>query len=199
MALQQQMQRLSIYKYASAYVDVPFLMRFILLFAGIYSFNWGYMALTDDRGHLYSTFLAQHLNYFAWLRWTIIHLANAMLHGVGVDSYIADVFTLKAPNHHGVYVGPPCLGYGMISFWLAFVIAHDDLKGRKIMYSIAGVLLLWLLNCLRVAMLVYAVQKHWNVNRWMDHHTMFNTAVYLLTFLMIIGFYQLRKGTEKTG
>lgn len=193
----QQLQRLNIYKQASNYVDVLFLIRFMLLFAGIYFFNWGYLSLTDERGYLYSSFLDKSLNYFTWLRWTIIHLANNMLHGAGVNSYISDVFTLKAPNHHGVYVGPPCLGYGMISFWLAFVIAHDDIRGRKVIYSIAGVLLLWLLNCTRVAMLVYAVHKHWNVNRWMDHHTMFNTAVYILTFLMIIGFYHLRKSAVK--
>lgn len=193
----QHFQRLSLYKYASRYVDVMFLTRFILLFAGIYGFNWGYMSLTDDRGLLYSSFLSQHLNYFAWLRWTIINVANSMLHLVGVSSFISDVFTLKAPSNHGVYVGDPCLGYGMISFWLAFVIAHDDSRGRKLMYSLAGVLFLWLLNCTRVAMLVYAVHKHWNVNRWMDHHTMFNYIVYLITFLMIIGFYQLRKAETK--
>lgn len=155
------------------------------------------MSLVDERGLLYSAYLDANLNYFAWLRWTIIHVANGMLHASGVDSYVSDIFTLKAPNDHGVYVGLPCLGYGMISFWIAFVLAHEDTRRKKIIYSVSGVLLLWLLNCSRIAMLVYAVHRQWNVNRWMDNHTLFNTAVYALTFLMIIGFYQLRKSGEK--
>lgn len=189
----QHVQRLSVYKYASRYVDVLFLIRFILLFAGIYFFNFGYMSLIDDRGLLYSSYLDQNLNYFAWLRWTILHMANNILHGIGLKSYVYDMFTIKAPNNHGVYVGLPCLGYGMISFWLAFALAHEDSTLRKVIYGLSGVLLLWLLNCSRVAMLIFAVQHRWNVNKWMDNHTTFNMAVYALTFLMIIAFYQLRK------
>ncbi|MEO6915546.1 MAG: exosortase/archaeosortase family protein [Chitinophagaceae bacterium] len=188
-------ENFSAYKYLSKYFDVAFLLKFALLMTGIYSFNFGYMSLIDDRGLLYSGFLDQHLNYFAWLRATILYTANLMVHGFGLNSYISDIFTLKAPNGHGVYVGLPCLGYGMISFWLAFIIAQDKSWQQRLGWCIGGVLMLWLLNCSRVALLVISVQYRWNVNKWMDNHTAFNTAVYILTFVMIAGYYQITKNT----
>lgn len=179
-------------KYLSRYFDVSFLLKFLLLMTLIYSFNFGYMSLVDARGYLYSSYLDHQLNYFGWLRLAILHTANGMVHLYGLPSYVPDIYTLRATGH-GVYVGLECLGYGMMSFWLAFILAHDTNWQTKVLWGIVGLVLLWLLNCVRVALLLIAVNKHFNVNKWMDNHTAFNIGVYILTLFMIYGYYRIRK------
>ena len=186
----------AVFRPLSRYVEISFLLRFIVLMALIYYFNFGYMSLVDERGLLYSAYLDQHLNYFGWLRSAILHTSNALVHLYGFESYIPDIYSLRA-NGHGVHVGLECLGYGMMSFWLAFICAHETSWQTKLFWGVAGIVMLWLLNCIRVALLLIAVVKDFNIDKQIDNHTAFNMAVYLLTLGMIAGYYYVRKRADK--
>lgn len=177
----------------SKYVDVSFLLKFILLMGSIYSFNVFYISMIDARGLIYFPYFDQHLNYFSVLRATILHTANFIVHCFGFQSYISDIYTLRLYNGPGIHVGLPCLGYGVMSFWIAFILAHNITWQKKLVWATAGMLFLWLLNCWRVALILMAVNKHWDINRWMDNHTLFNRIVYLLILLMVCGYYQISK------
>lgn len=176
----------------SRYVDVPFFFKFLVLMAGIYYFNVFYISIIDARGYIYSSFFDQHLNYFALIRASILHTANFIDHLYGLGSYVADP-SLKLPNGHGIYVDLACLGYGVMSFWIAFIVAHKATWQKKLAWAAGGVVFLWLLNCCRVALLLIAITKRWNTEKWMDSHALFNTVVYAFIIGMIYLYYQLDK------
>ncbi|MBE7172000.1 MAG: hypothetical protein INR73_15545 [Williamsia sp.] len=176
----------------SRYVDIAFLVKFAILMAGIYYFNVFYISIIDARGLIYSSFFDQHLNYFALLRASILHTANGIDHLYGLHSYVADP-RLKLPNGHGIYVDLACLGYGVMSFWVAFVVAHKAGWQRKLAWALGGVVFLWLLNCSRVALLLIAVTKGWNTEKWMDSHALFNLVVYTFIIAMVYLYYQIQK------
>lgn len=176
----------------SRYVDVVFLARFAVLMAGIYYFNVFYISIIDARGLIYSSFFDQHLNYFALLRASVLHTANGMDHLYGLHSYVADP-SLKLPNGHGIYVDLACLGYGVMSFWTAFIVAHKTSWQEKLVWVVGGVVFLWFLNCCRVALLLIAITKQWNTEKWMDSHALFNLVVYAFIMAMILLYYKLQK------
>ena len=176
----------------SKYVDITFLMKFAFLMAGIYYFNVFYISIIDARGLVYSSFFDQHLNYFALLRASILHTANGIDHLYGLHSYVADP-RLKLPNGHGVYVDLACLGYGVMSFWIAFIVAHKANWYKKLAWAAGGVVFLWFLNCCRVALLLIAVTKRWNTEKWMDSHALFNLVVYAFVIAMVFAYYQFEK------
>ena len=180
----------------SRYVDVPFILKFLLLMGGIYYFNVFYISIIDARGYIYSSYIDQHLNYFSLLRSSILHTANLFDHWYGLNSFVAGATRLKLPNGHGIYVDLVCLGYGVMSFWIAFILAHHTSWQKKLLWSAGGVIFLWFLNCCRVALLLVSITKRWNVNKWMDSHTLFNGVVYAFIAGMIYLYYKQDKPKE---
>ncbi|MBE7169232.1 MAG: exosortase/archaeosortase family protein [Williamsia sp.] len=180
----------------SKYVDVVFFLKFIVLMGGIYYFNVFYISIIDARGYIYSSFFDQHLNYFSLLRASILHTANFLDHLYGLDSYVADPYRLKLQNGHGVFVDLACLGYGVMSFWVAFILAHNNSWQKKLIWSVGGIVFLWFLNCCRVALLIVSIVKRWNTERWMDSHALFNLIVYSFIIMMIFFYYKLSKRKE---
>ena len=183
----------------SKYIDVSFFVKFLLLMAGIYYFNVFYISVIDARGYIYSPFFDRHLNYFSLLRSSILHTANFFDHLYGLDSYVAEPYRLKLRNGHGVYVDLACLGYGVMSFWIAFILAHGGSWQKKLLWAAGGVVFLWFLNCCRVALLLFSITKRWNTEKWMDSHALFNLIVYSFIIAMVFLYYRLNKHPKNTG
>ncbi len=177
----------------SHFLDVRFVIRFAFFMTLIYGFNTLYVSVTDDRGMVYFPYFDQHLNYFSLLRSSILHMSDLIVHSFGYHSYIPDPTRLRMLGGHSVIVGVPCLGYGMMSFWISFVLAHFADWKRMLAWAAGGVVFLWLLNSTRVALLLIAVTNRWNVNKWMDNHTLFNNIVYLIIIGMICIYYKANK------
>lgn len=53
--------------------------------------------------------------------------------------------------------------------------------------------MLWLINVLRISLLLIAFDKHWSIPFNMDHHTLFNIVAYILIFGMIWFFDKQQK------
>lgn len=180
----------TIRKVLAAHLDLRFAFKFVFFFAGLYSFNLFYIAITDPRGQLYSPFLVRHLDYISWLRTSILYTAKLVSHGLGVHGYVADAYTLRVPHGPGVIIGLTCVGYGVMSFWIAFVLAHNGGWRKKLWWGLGGVAAFWCINCLRIALLLAALAKHRNVNHYLDHHDLFTAAVYTLILVMIYRYYK---------
>lgn len=84
-----------------------------------------------------------------------------------------------------------CLGYGVTSFWLAFVFANTGSWKKKLLWMLGGALALLVINILRLAFVALASHKGWAYPLGWDHHTWFNIAAYGMIFLMIF-FYDRR-------
>ena len=175
------------------YFDLVFVLKFIAFFLAFYFFNLFFIGVTAPGGTVYSAFLDNYLNYVAWIRSSILHTANFIADDLGSGSYVLDQYTLKAGDAsiHMVYT---CIGLGIMSFWVAFVLAHKSSWKKKVLWSLGGVFAIWMINCWRIALLLMALDNNWEVERYVDQHTLFNITGYSLILLMI---YLYSKKTEE--
>jgi exosortase/archaeosortase family protein len=158
----------------SKYVDTAYLARFTVLLVVLYYFNYFYVALVDKKGLLYSALLDDHLNYVACVRKSLLYTSNAINHLIGINSFVVRPDQIKTVNGSYVEILYACLGLGISSFWLAFVIADKNSLKRKIAWSLGGLICLWFINVWRITVLLIA---H-------EHHTQFNLVAYLMIVLM---------------
>jgi exosortase/archaeosortase family protein len=191
--------------YFSKYIDIDFFLRFCLLFMAMYMFNLFYMGITDKKGTLYSSFLANNFNYVLWVRNSILYTSNVIAHALGVNSYVYLPFHLKTLNGSWVDVAYGCLGFNFMSFWVAFVVVNKASLKRKILWSIAGIIGICFINSWRVAVLLMSFEHHWfqKVNSIVNHETIFNIAAYSLIAFMIMTYIssikERKKAIEKAG
>ncbi|MEO8795271.1 MAG: exosortase/archaeosortase family protein [Daejeonella sp.] len=156
--------------------------RFVILFTGLflllYYFNIFYMGICAP-GNYYSEFLDQNLNYIRGLRVLLISISAAILRAFGYTIYTSE-FTLHAYGVGGINVVYSCLGFGVMSFFAAFVLAWPGktIKNR-ILFLIFGLIGIQILNLLRFIL----ITLFWRNNKLsfnLDHHLLFNVTLYAI-------------------
>jgi exosortase/archaeosortase family protein len=169
-----------------------FIGKFLSLFALFYFFTYYYIGVVAPGGY-YSPFLHDYANYVDWLRSSILHGANTVCHLFDLNTNVKAPFLLRVENGPGVRMVYTCIGYGVMSFWAAFVIANDGSLKKKLLWLLGGLWGIWLINCFRVALLLITLEKQGDINKFAEHHTMFNTIAYSFIFAIIYLFARKRK------
>ncbi len=167
------------------YFDMAYFIRFLIIFLVLYFFHLFYYGITTPAGMFYSSFLEQHLNYINWVKSSILYGSNILAHILGFPTHIEGQLTLKVSNRPGVNLNFACLGLGISSFWIAFITAHSSSWQKRIYWCLAGVIAIWLINCIRITTLLISMEKNWSDIKYIDHHDMFNIASYILIFILI--------------
>ena len=180
----------------SNYIDLSYFFRFFCLLIILHYFNLFYFSIIDKKGLIYIPFLDNHVNYISWLRNSILYTSNLIVRLTGTDSYVSLPFHLKTVNGNYVQLVYSCLGLGLMSFWTAFVVGNNDALGKKILWCIIGLVSIWFINCVRIAVLLLAFQRQWPVNRFIDHHSLFNMVAYSLIFFLIYFYLKSTKNTR---
>ncbi len=163
------------------------LFGYLLKFGGCFClFYFGTLAVIglSSPGNFYSPFIAAHLNFVNPLRLSLLWGAQVVLSAFGFKSSF-EHHTIALQTGEAVRIVYSCIGYGVMSFWAAFVIANKgDLK-KKSIWIVGGLLALWGINVLRIVFILLGAKNQWpNPFGW-DHHTWFNIAAYALIFGMI--------------
>jgi exosortase/archaeosortase family protein len=185
----------SIITKSSAYFDITFFAKLIFLFLAFYFFNIFFLGITTADGRFYSSFLEHNLNYISWLTSSILYVANAIDHLFGVNSFVQNAYNIKTYSGASVTVWLPCLGLGVMSFWVAFIIADANNWKKKLYWIVIGIVAIWFVNCLRISLLLLALEKNWYQSTYIDHHTIFNIATYIVILFMI--WLYLRKSKKE--
>ena len=180
----------------SPYFDLAYFIRFSVLLVGVYYFHVGFNGIISPEGEHYSAFLDHYFNYIAGIRNVILNGSNLILHQQGIPSYIEGSQVIMLAHGPGVNVWFPCLGLGIISFWIAFVVAHEQNWKIKLAWCLAGLILITLINCIRIAILLLSLHKNWREFVGLNHHDLFNLACYICIFFLIC-FYN--KNNQKFG
>jgi len=167
-----------------------FIVKFLILFLGFHYFNEFFIGVTAPGG-LYSPFLEHHLNYVAWLRSAVLHGADFICDTLGYKTYVQNTYFLRSVTGHGVRMVYSCIGLGIMSFWAGFVLAHTNPWKKKVFWTLLGLLVIFIINCFRVAIILIATVNDRNINHFMEHHDFFNLVAYLCILVLIIVF--LRK------
>ncbi len=163
---------------------ISFLIKFFVIFSICYYGTLGVIGLTVPGGR-YVPFIHDHLDYVSAIRNSLLYGSKWLLSLFGYDTYIAGGHNLRFFNGRGIRIEYECVGYGVMSFWIAFVIASQGTLKRKIFWLLFGLLFIWLLNITRLSLLLLAINKGWPMPMGWDHHTWFNIFAYLFIFIFI--------------
>jgi exosortase/archaeosortase family protein len=132
----------------------------------------------------FSPFVAKYLDYISLLRSSLLHTSKTFLRLFDFNTVFTDKYTLVAA-HGGIRMVYSCIGYGVMGFWAAFVIANKGTLTKKLKWLLAGWVSIWIINVLRISILIVAINKNWAMPLGWDHHTWFNIVAYLLIFILI--------------
>ncbi len=167
------------------------LLRFLIVFAVLTAGFYTYVGIVSPGGRYHSSFLENYLNIPAWVTYFISTSAKAILQVLGYDvfQYRPDNVTIR--GSHGVTILWACLGFGVLSFWVAFVTAHR--AGWKFLFkwSAWGIALITGLNIIRIALIALASFHHWEAFLKMDAHRSFNIVTYIAIFGLMWWFVEV--------
>lgn len=162
-----------------------FIAKFIAIFLLLY---FGTLAIigVSAPGNYYFPFIAKYLNYVEWITISLLKGVAYLLSIAGIPTDIDYKQSLiRFSNARGVIVSMSCVGYGVYSFWTAYVIASKQKFKKKMMWIIVGLFALWFINVCRIALFLTAINKGWPMPFGLNHHTLFNIAAYSCIFIMI--------------
>lgn len=154
-----------------------FILIFLALFAALYFFNILIFGITTPGNH-YSPFIADHLDYIRLLRHFLLRTTAKVLGWLGFGAITNDTDILIA-GHGRLKLIYSCLGLGVMSFLVAFVIAYPGRLKSKLSFLIPALLALQTLNILRFIVLAIFWDKNED-GQIVDHHTVFNILIYII-------------------
>lgn len=161
-----------------------YLAKFLGIFCLCYFGTLAVIGLAAPGNH-YSPFVAKYLDYVSWIKVSLLKGTQFTLSLFGIQSHSEPGFLQRINNGRGVIIAMDCVGYGVYSFWIAFVAANKGKAGKKLAWIVAGVLGLWLINVIRISLFLVAINRNWAMPLGIDHHTWFNISAYILIFMMI--------------
>lgn len=136
-------------------------------------------------GGYYSSFVDNYFNFIPAFRDSLLYASKYFLVLFGYESFQSAPTQLRIVDGAAVNLVYSCLGYGVTSFWLAFVFANTGAWKKKLSWMIGGAVVLYIINVLRISLVLVAAQNKWEYPFGWDHHTWFNIAAYGIIFLMI--------------
>ena len=163
---------------------IKYLLTFLIVFCILYFGTTAFIGLAAPGGYYVPVF-DHYLNYPSWLRASILIGSKVLLNIFGYHPFRPDQYLLSLPGGASVRMVYSCLGYGIMSFWAAFVFANKGSWKRKAVWILGGLLAIWFINVVRVSVLLVANSKSAAMPLGIDHHTWFNICAYALVFLMI--------------
>lgn len=181
-----------------------YLIKFAAIFGICYFGTLAMIGLAAPVGW-YSPFVARHLDYVTWIKLSLMHATGFILSLFNLPTQSAPGFLIRFPGGWGVIIAMDCVGYGVYSFWIAFVAANNGRLLRKILWIVFGLLGLWFINVIRITLFLTSLNKGWPMPLGLDHHTWFNIFAYALIFFMIWLFDkslkkdQLKTNSDKSG
>ena len=177
---------------------LTYLVKFLLTFCILYYGTKAMIGITTPGGY-YVAFADKYLDYISGFRSLLLNSSKLLLQVIGYDVYLKDSYTIKMVNGNGVQIVYSCLGYGVISFWIAFVFANKTSFRKMLQWMLGGVLVICLLNVFRISLMLISVNKHWPSLFNLDNHTWFNIVIYGVLFFMIYLFDRSEKNYIQRG
>lgn len=175
-----------------------FLIKFLLCFFILYFFFPFYRGITGAGGKLYSPFLDSHFNIIRWLTGFLTGASRLMLEALHYPVYQKNFHSLSIAHTVGVNVNPSCLGWGVMSFWIAFVFANKGTLKHKLKWMFSGIFFICLLNIARITIITLAIHLHWQTVVSLDHHTAFNILSYTCIFIVMYWYLNIQNKYEET-
>jgi len=164
-----------------------FIIKFLAVFAFLYFGTYLWIGVVAPGGY-YSEFAAKYLDYISAIKTSLLFGTKTLLSFFSIQTVQFKNHIIRFVDGKGVRIAYDCVGYGVYSFWIAFVIANKSSFSRKLVWILIGLFMLWTINVIRISLFLVAVNKHWKMPLGINHHDWFTIVAYLVIFLMIFAF-----------
>ena len=163
---------------------IRFVIKFLLLFCLFYYGTIAWIGIAAPGGY-HSPFVERWLDYVSWIKQSLLWAVGLFTGWMGYSTVIEPGFVIRIENSDAVLIAMDCVGYGVYSFWAAYVLAGNKSWTKKIAWLLGGLFLLWLINAWRITLYLLALYKNKDMPLGIDHHTWFNIVAYVFIFGMI--------------
>ncbi|MFT3980962.1 MAG: exosortase/archaeosortase family protein [Ferruginibacter sp.] len=163
---------------------IRFVVKFLLLFGLFYLGTLAVIGLATPGG-IYTPFVEKYFDYVSWIKQSLSWGARKVVSMAGYSTTMLPDYTIRTENGALIKIAMNCVGYGVYSFWAAYIIANHGSFIKKLVWVVGGLLTLWLINVLRIGFFLLALQQRKEMPLGIDHHTWFNIVAYLFIFGMI--------------
>ena len=164
-----------------------FTIKFLVVFAFFYFGTFFWIGFVTPGGY-YNEFAAQYLDYISAIKTSLLFGTKTLVSFFGIQTVQFKNHIIRFVHGKGVRIAYDCVGYGVYSFWIAFVVANKSSFTRKTIWIIVGLILLWSINVIRISLFLVSVNKNWKTPLGIDHHDWFTIVAYAFIFLMIFVF-----------
>jgi exosortase/archaeosortase family protein len=162
----------------------------------LYGFFPLYWAITGEGGKLYSPFLDHYFNIIKGLTTFLTGAARLVLQAFHYTVHQNNYHTLRIEYSKGISVNPSCLGWAVMSFWVAFVFANGGIWKHKLKWMMYGIASICILNITRIALIAAATHLRWKTIASLDHHQLFNVFSYCCIFILMYLYTRVQKKYE---
>lgn len=176
------------------YFDFGYYLRFAGLFFLFY-LTYTFVNAASAPTGTYYPFVEKYLNFPVLIRFSILNIAHSLLALLGYGTAIVDDKIMSNDGTSILQMAWPCYGLGLKSFWIAFVCAHKMAPKQKIYWSAIGVVTIFLLNCIRVIVILISMVDNWKIAGYLgtNAHDLFNYLCYAALLGLIMLFYAKSK------
>lgn len=157
-----------------------FLVTFFTVFVLLYYFFEAWIGITSE-GKYYWKFAQEYLDFIKWYRQSILYVAKHINGLLGYNTIVEDSMNLRLVGGYKVKMVYSCLGLGINSVWIAFVMAYPN--NKKIKWMLSGICLIWLCNSIRIALLL--IQTNISGINNTAHHDVYNYIIYSLIIILM--------------
>jgi exosortase/archaeosortase family protein len=176
-------------KNSSSRTFIYFLVKYLLVYFILFFGTKIIIGLTVPDG-FYSSFVVNYFNYPAVLRNSIFKGTSVLVSIFGIETISKDPYRISFLHGRGIHLVYSCLGYGLLSCWVAFVFANNGKFIFKLKWLLVGSFVIWLLNVFRISFLLFALNFHWSLFLTFDQHLVFNIVVYVVIIWMMSRLHQ---------
>ncbi|RTL56942.1 MAG: exosortase/archaeosortase family protein [Sphingobacteriales bacterium] len=171
-------------------ITSPVVWKYVLQFLGWFIlFYWGteiIWGLTTPH-HYYIPWLNHYFNYIMLNRVIVLESSRKILEASGYYMFSPQPDVLTISGEYGIILNYSCLGFAIISFWMAFVITHHGSWWFKIIWAIIGLAIIIVCNIARVCLVLLSGLEHWSLPFRLDHHTWYNIITYAA--IIVLAFF----------
>ena len=160
--------------------SIVFIAVFLLCYYGALFFTG--MAVP---GGNYSPFIDKYFDIAGFMRTALINASKMLLGIFGTETYRADEYVLRSFSGKGIRLVYSCLGFGVMSFWIAYAVAMSGKILGKLKWLLGGLAIIFIINTVRISLVLQAANKGWEFPFGWDHHTWFNIVSYIFILLLI--------------
>lgn len=169
-----------------------YFLRFAVFYALLYVGVLVLKALADPVGY-YSSFFDHYADLVGGMSRLLLALSKAVVSLAGYDSHFEPGGILRLSSGNGIQLYFECMGFKVLCFWAAFVLANGGRAKTTILWLGAGLVGICLVNAVRLGLLLMAMDGRWERVLHLDHHDWFNIGAYSLVLLLIF-FYDRSHG-----